>query len=83
MFLILLISKENKNMKNKKNVSNNTKILVEKNNHVSELPMIGSMNFMPSGFPQKKYYKNSNFSKTKNISHFYGKYQPFIKYIPS
>lgn len=80
---MLLIYQENINMKNNKDVSNSTKILVEKNNYVSDLPMVGSMNFMPSGFPQKKYYKNSNFSKTKNISHFYGKYQPFIKYIPS
>lgn len=83
MFLMLLIYQENINMKNNKDVSNGTKILVEKNYYVSDLPMVGSMNFMPSGFPQKKYYKNSNFSKTKNISHFYGKYQPFIKYIPS
>ncbi|PSJ17519.1 hypothetical protein [Nitrosomonas supralitoralis] len=70
-------------MENKRELNDNEKIFVEKNDYESGFPMIGSMNFMPSGLPQKKNYSHSNFSKIKHISYSYGKYQSFIKYIPS
>ena len=45
--------KELANMKNKKELNDNEKIFIEKNDYESGFPMIGSMNFMPSGLPQK------------------------------
>ena len=70
-------------MENKRELNDNVKIFVEKSDYESGFPVNGSMNFMPSGLPQKKNYTNSNFSNIKHISYSYGKYQSFIKYTPS
>lgn len=70
-------------MKNKRELNDNKKIFIEKNDYKSAFSMIGSMDFMPSALPQKKNYTNSNFSKIRPVSYSYGKYQSCIKYTPS